>query len=116
MFRSPSRAAELRAANRQLAAEIRDAHAYVDWLTDEKNKAQRAAEQADARRRNAVTRAWQLADLVQHWREQSYRDRVRADHNAELAYTQRQAALRAEGIPNKRPTVTTLPWTGDDAA
>lgn len=46
------------------------------------------------------------------WAAQSYRDRVRADHNAELAYTQRQAALRAEGVPEKAPPI----WIGGDAA
>lgn len=81
------RAAELRAANRQLAAEIRDAHAYVDWLTDEKNKAQRAAEQADARRRNAVTRAWQLAELAEQWRQghEQWKDAYARMEQAEMA-------------------------------
>lgn len=68
------------------------------------------ARQLDA----AHNRARQAEAERDEWRQQSYRDRVRADHNAELAYTQRQAALRAERVPSK--TVTTLPWTGDDAA
>lgn len=39
----------------------------------------------------------------------------RANANAELAWTQRQAALRAEGVPDKR-VYAVRDTTGDDAA
>lgn len=97
--------AELRAQQRELAAQLRDAHQYVDWLTEEKNRAERKAEQADARRRRAEKCALAVADLAHQWRVSYERIKDAYAHIENGEIGARDALDRERGRKPARPYV-----------